>query len=161
TAVSEIARNAFMYAGGGKVEFSVEGLRAPQLLLVRVSDRGPGIGQLDAILSGRYRSSTGMGLGMLGARRLLDHFEGTSTPDGGTTVTLGKLFPRRAPEVSEAALIALAAALQRETPRGALEEVKQQNQELLNTLEELRQRQEDLSRLNAELQDTNRGVLAL
>ncbi len=42
TAVSEIARNAFMYAGGGKVEIVVEGRHAPQLLVVRVSDRGPG-----------------------------------------------------------------------------------------------------------------------
>ena len=161
TAVSEIARNAFMYAGGGKVEISVEGRHAPQLLVVRVSDHGPGIRDLDVVLSGRYRSSTGMGVGMLGARRMVDQFEVTSRPGAGATVTLGKLFPRRAPEVGAAGLAALADALAREAPQGALEEVRQQNQELLRTLEELRQRQEDLSRLNAELQDTNRGVLAL
>ena len=161
TAVSEIARNAFMYAGGGKVEMAVEGRRAPQLLVVRVSDRGPGIRDLDAILSGRYRSSTGMGIGMLGARRLVDHFDVTSRPGTGATITLSKLFPRRAPQVTTAGLAALADALAGEAPRGPLEEVRQQNQELLGTLEELRQRQEDLSRLNAELQDTNRGVLAL
>jgi signal transduction histidine kinase/DNA-binding response OmpR family regulator len=161
TAVSEIARNAFMYAGGGKVEISVEGRHAPQLLVVRVSDRGPGIRDLDVVLSGRYRSSTGMGVGMLGARRMVDQFEVTSRPGAGATVTLGKLFPRRAPEVGAAGLAALADALAREAPQGALEEVRQQNQEMLRTLEELRQRQEDLSRLNAELQDTNRGVLAL
>ncbi len=161
TAVSEIARNAFMYAGGGKVEIAVEGRHAPQLLVVRVSDHGPGIRDLDAVLSGRYRSSTGMGLGMLGARRMVDQFDVTSRPGAGATVTLGKLFPRRAPEIGAAGLAALADALAREAPQGALEEVRQQNQELLRTLEELRQRQEDLSRLNAELQDTNRGVLAL
>jgi signal transduction histidine kinase/DNA-binding response OmpR family regulator len=161
TAVSEIARNAFMYAGGGKVEIAVEGRRAPQLLIVRVSDRGPGIRDLDSVLAGRYRSATGMGLGMLGARRMVDHFEVASRPGAGTTVTLGKLFSRRAPEIGAAGLAALADALGREAPQGTLEEVRQQNQELLRTLEELRQRQEDLSRLNAELQDTNRGVLAL
>ncbi|HEX6080773.1 MAG TPA: ATP-binding protein, partial [Methylomirabilota bacterium] len=69
TAVSEIARNAFMYAGGGKVEIEVKGRHAPQLLMVRVSDLGPGIRDLDSVLGGRYRSTTGMGLGMLGARR--------------------------------------------------------------------------------------------
>jgi anti-sigma regulatory factor (Ser/Thr protein kinase) len=53
TAVSEIARNAFMYAGGGKVEIAVEGRRAPQLLIVRVSDRGPGIRDLDSVLAER------------------------------------------------------------------------------------------------------------
>src|SRR5258706_387316 len=88
TAVSEIARNAFMYAGGGKVEMAVEGRRAPQLLAVRGRDRGPGIRDPAAILSGRYRSSTGMGLGMLGARRLVDHFEVTSRPGTGATITL-------------------------------------------------------------------------
>ena len=161
TAVSEIVRNAFTYAGGGKVEVLVEGRRAPQLLVVRVSDRGPGIRDLDAILAGRYRSSTGMGIGMLGARRLVDHFDVASRPGAGATVTLGKLFPRRAPEVTPAGLAALADALGREAPRGPLEEIRQQNRELLRTLEELRQREEDLARLNAELQDTNRGVLAL
>jgi signal transduction histidine kinase/DNA-binding response OmpR family regulator len=161
TAVSEIARNAFMYGGGGKVEIAVEGRYAPQLLVMRVSDRGPGIRDVEAVLSGRYRSSTGMGLGMVGARRLVDQFEVTSRPGAGVTVTLGKLFPRRAPEIGPAGLAALADALAREAPQGALEEVRQQNQELLRTLDELRQRQDDLSRLNAELQDTNRGVLAL
>ena len=160
-AVSEIARNAFMYGGGGKVEMVVEGRYPPQLLVMRVSDRGPGIRDLDAVLSGRYRSPTGMGLGMLGARRLVDHFEVASRPGVGTTVTLGKLFSRRAPEIDPKGLAALADALAREAPQGALEEVRQQNQELLRTLDELRQRQDDLSRLNAELQDTNRGVLAL
>ena len=63
TAISELARNAFMYARGGAVEFLVEGQRAPQLLVIRVSDRGPGIADVDAILAGRYRSRTGMGLG--------------------------------------------------------------------------------------------------
>jgi anti-sigma regulatory factor (Ser/Thr protein kinase) len=103
TAVSEIARNAFMYAGGGKVEIAVEGRRAPQLLIVRVSDRGPGIRDLDSVLAGRYRSATGMGLGMLGARRMVDHFEVASRPGAGTTVTLGKLFSRRAPEIGSGA----------------------------------------------------------
>ena len=161
TAVSEIARNAFMYAGGGRVEFVVEGRQAPQLLIVRVSDHGPGISDLDAILGGQYRSATGMGIGMLGARRLIDHFDVANRPGAGATVTLGKIFPRRAPLVTPDRLALLADRLARETPRGPLEEVKQQNQELLRTLEELQRRQEELARLNAELEDTNRGVVAL
>ena len=161
TAVSEIGRNAFMYAGGGTVEISVEGRQAPQLLIVRVSDRGPGIRDLDAILAGQYRSATGMGIGMQGARRLVDHFDVTSRAGVGATITLAKIFPRRAPLVTPDRLALLADRISREAPRGPLDEVKRQNQELLQTLEELRQRQEELSRLNSELQDTNRGVLAL
>src|SRR4051812_49335548 len=58
TAVSEIARNAFAYAGGGRVEFTVEGETAPQLLSIRVSDSGTGVKALDAVLSGQYKSET-------------------------------------------------------------------------------------------------------
>src|SRR5262245_5614544 len=72
TAVSEIARNAFRYARGGEVEFAIEGERSPQVLMVQVTDSGPGISDLDAVLSGRYRSATGMGLGIVGAQRLMD-----------------------------------------------------------------------------------------
>src|SRR5437899_1615971 len=64
TAVSEIARNAFRYGGGGRVEFIIEGETAPQLLIIRVSDKGPGITNLDSILEGRYVSKTGMGMGI-------------------------------------------------------------------------------------------------
>src|SRR5438045_1648377 len=70
TAVSEITRNAFAYAGGGTVEFQLEGQTAPQVFIIRVADRGPGIAALSAILDGEYKSKTGMGLGLIGARRL-------------------------------------------------------------------------------------------
>src|ERR1700733_14643788 len=79
TAVSEIARNAFNYARGGKVEYIVEGLTAPQLFIIKITDSGPGIPDVKAILDGRYRSQTGMGLGIVGSRRLVDHFEIEST----------------------------------------------------------------------------------
>src|SRR5713226_9282493 len=72
TAVSEIARNAYQYAGGGDVEFLVEGVAPSQLFAITVRDRGPGISDLQAILEGRYVSATGMGLGIIGSRRLLD-----------------------------------------------------------------------------------------
>ena len=76
TAVSEIARNAFRYAGGGRVEFAIEGERAPQLLRASSSaTRGPASPNLRRVLAGRYRSATGMGLGIVGARRLMDHFD--------------------------------------------------------------------------------------
>src|SRR4051812_13729823 len=60
TAVSEIARNAFSYAGGGRVEFAIRLEERPQVLIVRVIDRGPGIKDLAAVLGGRYVSQTGM-----------------------------------------------------------------------------------------------------
>src|SRR3569832_1790423 len=60
TAVSEIGRNAINYAGGGKMEFIIEGQTQPQLFLVKISDKGPGICALTQILEGQYRSTTGM-----------------------------------------------------------------------------------------------------
>jgi signal transduction histidine kinase/DNA-binding response OmpR family regulator len=160
TAVSEIARNAFTYAGGGTVDFRVEGKTSPQLFVVCVSDTGPGIADLARIMDGHYRSETGMGLGIAGARRLMDQFAIESS-ERGTTVSLKKIFPRHAPVVTPVRLARIAADLARQRPQNPLEEIQQQNQELVRTLDELRARQEDLVRLNAELEDTNRGVVAL
>jgi anti-sigma regulatory factor (Ser/Thr protein kinase) len=58
----------------------------------RFSDAGPGIDNLDEIFAGRYRSSTGMGLGILGTKRLMDNFELTSSSSG-TVVKMGKDLP--------------------------------------------------------------------
>src|SRR5215468_7349270 len=68
TAVSEVTRNAFQYAGGGKVEFLGDPDAVPAALLIRVSDRGPGIRDLPAVLGGGYVSPTGMGVGLAGSR---------------------------------------------------------------------------------------------
>jgi signal transduction histidine kinase len=161
TAVSEIARNAFAYAAGGRVEFLVDEKYTPPLLLVCVADRGPGITNLRQILAGQYRSPTGMGLGLAGAKRLMDHFEVESSPECGTRVLLGKRFPRGATRFNHGSLAAISEELARLAPRPPFVELQQQNQELLRTLDELRARQEELTRLNSELEDTNRGVVAL
>src|SRR5580692_6994826 len=161
TAVSEIARNAFNYAGGGRVEYSIEGRTSPQLFIIRIKDSGPGVRDLETILEGRYKSLTGMGMGILGARRLMDQFQIDTTPGLGTTVWLKKLLPRRAPLWRAQDLPGLAESLAGESPRDEFQELQYQNQELLNALEEIRSRQTELSRLNQELEDTNRGVVAL
>jgi signal transduction histidine kinase/CheY-like chemotaxis protein len=160
TAVSELARNVIQYAGRGTVEYAIEGATAPQLLCVRVTDEGPGIRNLAAVLAGRYRSETGMGLGIVGTRRLMDAFDIASGPNG-TTVTIKKILPRTAKPLLPADTRQFAAQLSAQRPAGPIDEVQQQNQELLRTLDELRARQEELERVNRELEDTNRGVVAL
>ena len=161
TAVSELARNAYGYAGGGKIEFMIEGQTPPQVMLIRVSDKGPGIVNLGAILEGRYRSSTGMGLGIIGARRLVDQCDIQTAPKQGTAVVLKKMLPHRAPLVTTARLNEIVGALAVQRPENAFDEVRRQNQELLQALSDARERQEELSRVNQELEDTNRGVVAL
>ena len=160
TAVSEVVRNAFRYAGSGRIEYFVEGDTAPQLFAVVVRDGGPGIPNLEDVLSGRYRSTTGMGMGLVGARRLMDRFQIDSGPTG-TTVRLKRFLPRRAPFVDARRVQEIQHALAERKPAGLAEEFQRQNQELLRALDELSRRQEELVRLNRELEDTNRGVVAL
>jgi signal transduction histidine kinase len=159
TAVSEVARNAFRYGGGGRAEFAldVDG----GLMWVTVSDDGPGIPHLDSVLAGTYQSGTGMGLGIVGSRRVMDIFDITTGNGRGTTVKMAKRVPRRVRKPTRADISSIAERLAVAKPPNPVDELQQQNHELLNALEELRQRQEELAKLNNELQDTNRGVVAL
>jgi signal transduction histidine kinase/CheY-like chemotaxis protein len=159
TAVSEIARNTFQYGGGGRAEFSIED-NPEKMLLITLRDKGRGIVNLDEIMGGKYVSQTGMGLGIVGAKRLMDHFKIETDSRQGTTVTLGKKVPRRFSRFKPGELDKVLSSVERAS-QDPYEELKQQNQELLNTLQELRARQEELATLNRELDETNRGVVAL
>ena len=159
TAVSEVARNAFQYAGGGLIDFRVETSPSP-LLVVTLSDKGRGISNIQEILDGKYVSHTGMGLGLIGAKRLMDSFT-VETGAHGTTVVLGKSIPPRFAGLSKSDLDAILSKIEARTPPGPYEELQLQNQELIRTLDELRARQTELAQLNRELDETNRGVVAL
>lgn len=177
TAVSEVARNAFEYGGGGRVEFAVVTLSrssrggiepgyrglptAQSAMVIRIQDSGRGIADLPAILAGEYRSVTGMGLGIIGAKRLMDDFEIDSVRGQGTRVRMSKTLPPTAPPVTPQVLARVGTELTRTAAASPLSEVMRQNQELLQSLEALRARQAEIERLNRELEDTNRGVVAL
>ena len=157
TAVSEIARNAYQYARGGRAEFAVD-TGPPAMLLARVHDQGPGIARLGDVLEGQDRAANGLGL--VGARRLTDRFDVHTEVGRGTTVTVGKTFPTHL-RPHDDAVAHVAAALARTAGGDPLSELRQQNQELMRVLGELRDRQAENERLTAELAETNRGVLAL
>jgi signal transduction histidine kinase/CheY-like chemotaxis protein len=159
TATSEMARNAFRYARNGKVNFLVN-LDTPQNIEVVVSDAGPGIPNLQEILAGRYKSETGMGVGIIGTKRLMDGFDIHSDQDG-TTVRMSKIIPITAETWTQRSVQDAQRAMLRRMPEDPYAEIEQQNQELLKTFQELRARQEELELLNRELEDTNRGVVAL
>ncbi|MEN3339469.1 MAG: hypothetical protein V7647_3145 [Acidobacteriota bacterium] len=160
TAVSEIVRNAFRYASGGIVHFELALDSRPQQVVVRIEDHGPGIANLDEVLGGRFQSSTGMGLGIVGARRLMDSFSVESTPQG-TCVVLAKSLPAHASVVTTKRADEIAAGIRKRPRRGLLDELQQQNEELLRALADVEHKQQELTRLNRELEDTNRGVVAL
>ena len=161
TSVSELARNVFNYAQGGRVEFSIEEHDGSQVLQIKIEDQGPGFDHLDEVLGGRYQSTTGMGLGILGAKRLMDRFDVRTALGAGTEIIMHKLLPPDAVRMTAPFVGAMSARLLAMTPDSMLAEVQQQNQELLSTLDELKQRQEELLILTAELEETNRGVRAL
>jgi signal transduction histidine kinase len=156
TAVSEIARNAQRYARGGSVTFSISDEES--MLGVEVRDTGPGITDLDSILRGKYVSTTGMGLGLIGVQRLMDEFDVKTGPSG-TTVSFCKKLGRLPPP--RAVLQKLSDEIRRELDPNPMEELQRQNNELMRALDELRNKQLELADLNRELEDTNRGVVAL
>lgn len=89
TAISELARNIFHYAKTGNI--ALRRLAAPRAgIEIIATDQGPGIPDLKLVLSGAYKSKTGMGKGLLGARRLVDFFEVDTGPGRGTRVVLRK-----------------------------------------------------------------------
>jgi signal transduction histidine kinase/CheY-like chemotaxis protein len=160
TAVSEIVRNALEYAGKGRIEYTVrEG--QPQSLEITVTDKGKGIADLDAVLTGRHISTTGMGVGITGARRLMDDFHIISARGQGTSVVMSKRLSRRAPPVTAAIMNKIAEQLSKRQMADPIAEIRRQNQETLLQFNELQKRQEELEQLNQELSDTNRGVVAL
>ncbi len=161
TAVSEIARNAFSYAGGGRVEYGVDGTGAAQSLVIRISDRGPGIADLAAVLEGRFRSEGGLGLGIAGARRLMDALDIVSDPGRGTVATLSKRLPPGGPAFSGVEAASLAEAVGRTGVESPMVALRTQHRELLQSLAALGEREEETQRLNRELAETNRGVVAL
>lgn len=160
TSISELARNVYNYAGTGKVHFTIEGETVPQLLTIYIEDKGTGIDNLDEILSGNYTSLTGMGKGILGAQRLMDRFN-IKTSSRGTEIVLQKLFPRDSQLITPKMSSSLFSKLSALPADITVAEVLQQNQELLHTLAESKAREEDLVQLTRELEDTNRGVVAL
>jgi anti-sigma regulatory factor (Ser/Thr protein kinase) len=168
TAVSEITRNVQQYAKEGSVDFSVELESSPQNFWATVTDSGPGIPALEAILAGTYESPTGMGVGLIGTRRLMTYFHVESQLGKGTTVRFGRPIPAGLTPLGPSSLAALCQRLSQERTSGSADELQRQNRELLQTLTllrlreaELEKRQAELSSLNLELEETNRGVLAL
>jgi signal transduction histidine kinase/anti-sigma regulatory factor (Ser/Thr protein kinase) len=165
TAVSEIARNAFCYGSDATAEFSLTQVRTgadrrmTQSFVTIVRDRGPGIGDLPSILAGTYQSANGMGMGILGAKRLMDSVHIDTEPSG-TTVRLVQTLPKGI-DLNSLHLQNMAAAIGRSSQAELLDELAAQNQELITTLDQLNTQRIELEKINDELGETNRGVVAL
>lgn len=91
TAASELARNALVHGGGGAARVEVVTSTAGRTgVRIDVTDDGPGIADVDLALTDGWSTGDGLGLGLSGARRLVDEFELTSKPGNGTSVAAVK-----------------------------------------------------------------------
>jgi signal transduction histidine kinase len=162
TAVSELARNIFQYAGSGTFHFYLQRDAAGKAsgIIFDAIDQGPGIADLDYILSGSYVSPTGMGVGLRGAQRLLEHWNIKTSPQG-TTIRAGKVVHPPLPFPDERQIDTLRRSLADAGLADPFVALHEQGAELLLTAAELQNKQRELEATNLELETTNKGVVAL
>ncbi|OBI84109.1 anti-sigma regulatory factor [Mycobacterium sp. 1245805.9] len=96
TAISEIARNITSYAGRGAVRIAVAERDGRKALVVRAEDDGPGIADIERAMEDGYSTGRGLGMGLPGARRLMDRLIVDSTLGRGTVIEMWKWVPGRA-----------------------------------------------------------------
>lgn len=156
TAVSEIARNAYEYAINGMVEYHFDRSDRAAFRIV-IKDEGRGIPRLDEVLDGTFVSSSGMGIGIVGSRRLMDDMQIESSAKG-TTVVLRKFLLRGA---NVPTLKMVTDHLGAIAPQDLGQAVTAQSREMNRLFNDLRERERELLQLNQELKETNRGVMVL
>ena len=90
TAISELARNIYLYAECGKIE--IERIEKEGMLGIQIiaSDQGPGIADVRLVMEDGYSTSQGLGAGLPGVRRLMDEFEIETKLQQGTTISVKK-----------------------------------------------------------------------
>ena len=88
TAVSELARNTMVYGGGGDMDWQILDENARTGLRLVFRDEGPGIPDIKLAMTDGWTSGGGLGLGLTGAKRLVEEFELDTTPGKGTRITI-------------------------------------------------------------------------
>lgn len=87
TAISELARNIYLYAGRGKIEITCISQNQAKGISIVASDEGPGIADVRKVMDDGFTTSGGLGAGMPGVKRLMDDFNITTEKGVGTTIT--------------------------------------------------------------------------
>ena len=90
TAISELARNIYLYAGSGQITISVLEENGRRGIHISAVDNGPGINDIRMVLQDGYSTSGGLGAGLPGVKRLMDSFDIDSMPGAGTTISITK-----------------------------------------------------------------------
>lgn len=90
TAISELARNIYLYAGSGRITIDVLEDNGRRGIRISAADDGPGINDIRMVLQDGYSTSGGLGAGLPGVKRLMDSFDIDSSPGTGTEITITK-----------------------------------------------------------------------
>ncbi|HUR66888.1 MAG TPA: sensor histidine kinase [Chitinophagaceae bacterium] len=154
TAISEICRNAFEYAGKGIIHFAVVLKKNKAALLATITDEGPGIRDLDKILDRNPELYRGRGLGLVYARRLGDQF-GIQTGPKGTTIQIEKAIPLKTAPASKLVINGWLQHLEKEPVISAYEELKMRNIQLMELAEESRNQTRMVEAQNNEIRHLN------
>jgi signal transduction histidine kinase len=153
TAVSELTRNIYEYARTGSITVSIIERDGQTGMEIVAEDSGPGISDLDKVLSGQFQSKTGLGRGITGSQRLMDDFTIDSTPGSGTRIEAVKWFDtdqRALKPIDQIRQLFFSAS-----ESGAVEELQAQNKELVRVLGELTESRREIEQTNRELQSAN------
>ncbi|MDR5839189.1 ATP-binding protein [Caballeronia sp. LZ034LL] len=156
TSVLEVARTVMLAGHAPRADFFIDAAARPPRLVVRFQCGAGAAERLRAMNQDDSQAT----LGLLAAQRLMDECTIADAADGGTSVTLAKALPESV-HVDDATLQRVAHTLARQSGENTIDELQRQNRELIAALADLRERQEELTRLTRELEDTNRGVVAL
>ena len=90
TAISELARNIYLYAGSGQITIDVLEDNGRKGIQISAEDNGPGINDIRMVLQDGFSTSGGLGAGLPGVKRLMDSFDIDSMPGNGTKITITK-----------------------------------------------------------------------
>ncbi|TPE42821.1 ATP-binding protein [Pontibacter mangrovi] len=165
TAVSEICRNVVEYVGSGSIQFGLAEANSLSYLEALVTDRGRGIGNLDSILSRKEYNNLSRGTGIINSKKLVDLFEIQSDFEKGTRVRLLKKLPSFGPGITKDLVEKWVIEFDKEADISPYAEIKKQNMQLLEVLEQLRlrnleteQQLHEIRRLNTQLQQSNEEI---
>jgi len=153
TAVSELTRNIYEYANRGTINVSVIEKDGRVGLEIVCEDNGPGIADIDRVLSGEFQSKTGLGRGLPGSRRLMDEFIIDTEIGRGTRVEAIKWFEEE--QVPLRTVDQIRSLFFSASESSMVEELQAQNQELVRVLGELTSSRHQLERANIELKEAN------
>src|SRR5690242_7115176 len=153
TVASELTRNIYEYARTGSINVALVERGERRGLELVCEDEGPGIANIEQILSGHFESTTGLGKGILGSQRLMDEFRVQTAAGQGTRIEAVKWFDdyqRAARPVDEIRKLFFSAS-----EESMIEELQAQNGELVRVLGELTRSRRELEQANRDLQHAN------